>query len=99
MAYDVNYERDTCTCIFIWHAVKSYRYSKYTCTHGLADQLMSIHFRNPLPVKKYDRENKLYIAESTSLDGSKTEYTDKSGACFHQRKCKMKCISRCKMDV
>lgn len=43
---------------------------------------MSIHFRNPLPVKKYDRENKLYIANSASLDGSKTEYTDKSGACF-----------------
>lgn len=39
---------------------------------------MSIHFRNPLPVKKYDRENKLYIANSTSLDGFKTEYTDKS---------------------
>lgn len=62
---------------------------------------MSIHFRNPLPVKKYDRENKLYIANSTSLDGFKTEYTDKSYACFRDapKKCKMKCISRCKMDV
>lgn len=74
----VNYDRNTGTCIFNWHAVESYQYSLYTCTHGLADQLMSIHFRNSLPVKKYDRENKLYIANSTSLDGFKTEYTDKS---------------------